>query len=298
MNDSLMAGVIINGLLVGALWGLLGLGKNLILGTMKFVNFAHANFALLGMYVLYVAWLVVPIDPYLLIPVVLVVLALVGFLLDRPFVRPLVRLGQWSQIIATWAISAIIMYGLTLIFGPDPQSINSAWPITGITLPGDIFVTYASLMTFVISVAAILITWLIINHTSFGVRIRATAQNRASAVYYGINVESVYGRAFALTIVTAGLCGALYAIETPFDPNAAVPLFMIMFVVSVLGGLGSMLGNLLGGFVVGVLQGVTILYLPSQLENAVVYVVFLGLLLYRPQGILGDVSAVREGLTE
>jgi branched-chain amino acid transport system permease protein len=291
----LIAQVIVNGLLIGGLWALLGLGKDIILGTLRFVNFAHANFALVGMYIVYFGWAAWHVSPFLLLPLAILGLAGLGLLMDRPLVRPLVARGGRAQMLATLAILLVIQNAATLFFGPATKSIITSTNTEGLHLGGLAFVTYTALVTFVLALMIFVATWVILNRTAFGLRVRATAQNREAAIYHGIDIERVYGRAFALSLALAGAVGALYAVSTPVGPTAASDLLILMFVVSILGGLGSTLGCLLGGLVVGVLQGLSALVLPPQLENAVVYMVFLLVVLFRPQGIMGNAVAVREG---
>jgi branched-chain amino acid transport system permease protein len=291
----LITQVIVDGLLIGGLWALLGLGKGIILGTLRFVNFAHANFALLGMYIVYFGWAAWHLNPYLLLPLAMVMLAALGLLLDIPFVRPLVARGGRAQMLASLAVLLIIQNGATLFFGPASKSVITPLNTTGIHVGRIAFITYGALITCVLAVLIFAGTWLIINRTPFGLQVRATAQNREAAVYNGIDIERVYGRAFAFSLALAGAVGALYAVSAPVDPIAASPLLILMFVVSILGGLGSIAGCLVGGFAVGILQGLSTMVLPPQLENAVVYVVFLLVVLLRPQGIMGNVAVVREG---
>lgn len=291
----LVVQIMLNGILIGALWALLGLGKNIILGTLRFVNFAHANFALIGMYIVYFGWAAWRIEPYLLLPLAMVGLAVLGLLMDRPLVRPLVARGGRAQMLATLALLLIIQNAATLFFGPTSKTVITPLNTSGIQLGPSLFVTYSLAITSLLSLVVFAVTWYVINRTRFGLQVRATAQNRESAVYNGIDIASVYGRAFACSLVLAGAVGALYAVSTPVSPTAASSLLILMFVVSILGGLGSIAGCLLGGFAVGILQGLAALLLPPQLLNAVVYVVFLLVILLRPQGIMGNVAMVREG---
>jgi branched-chain amino acid transport system permease protein len=285
--------IVIVGILVGALWGVLGLGKQLILGKLRFVNFAHANFALIGMYLMYYLWSWTKTNPYVWVPVVVIVTGALGLLLERPVVRPLVRRGERAQIVATLALLTLIQNIANLWMGPGDKDVSTSLDSSGWHLIGhSVFVTKNEVFTFVICVVAFVLVWWIMERTSFGLRVRATAQARESGIYCGIDVERVYGRAFALTIALAGLVGALYAIDTPVNPNAATPLLILMFVVPILGGLGSLPGALLGGTIVGILQGLTTQVLPPQLENSVIYVVFLIVLLTRPQGLIGSRAAL------
>jgi branched-chain amino acid transport system permease protein len=289
--------IIINGILIGGLWAILGLGKQVILGVLRFINFAHASFALIAMYVLYYLWNATGINPFVLVVPVVVLMGLLGLAIERPLIRPLVARGERSQMIATLALLTLIQALLNLLFGAAGHTVTSDLTTSGVHLTSGVFVTWSSLLIFVIALVAFGLVWLLLNRTNFGLKIRATSQKRASAVYCAINVRSVYGLAFALSIAIAGLVGALFAIGTPVSPTSAAPLLVLMFVVPILGGLGSIPGTLLGGFIVGILQGVTTQFLPPQLENAIIYLIFVLVLMVRPQGVLGDSARLVERST-
>jgi branched-chain amino acid transport system permease protein len=289
--------IIINGILIGGLWAILGLGKQVILGVLRFINFAHASFALIAMYVLYYLWNATGINPFVLVVPVVVLMGLLGLLIERPLIRPLVARGERSQMIATLALLTLIQALLNLMFGAAGHTVTSDLTTSGVHLMTGVFVTWSSLLIFVIALVAFGLVWLLLNRTNFGLKIRATSQKRESAVYCAINVRSVYGLAFALSIAIAGLVGALFAIGTPVTPTSAAPLLVLMFVVPILGGLGSIPGALLGGFIVGVLQGLTTQFLPPQLENAIIYLIFVLVLMVRPQGVLGDSARLMERST-
>jgi branched-chain amino acid transport system permease protein len=289
--------IITDGLLIGGLWAILGLGKQLIFGVLRFVNFAHSSFALIAMYVMYYLWKSTGVNPFVLVLPVAMILGLLGLAIERPLIRPLVAKGQRSQMIATLALFTLIQNLLNLLFGASSRTVTSDLTTTGTRLLPGVFVTWSAVLIFVIAVMAFGLVWLLLNKTNFGLKIRATSQRRESAIYCAINVRSVYGVAFALSIALAGLVGALFAIGTPVNPTSAAQLFILMFVVPILGGLGSIPGTLLGGLIVGILQGLTTQFLPPQLENAVIYLVFVLFLIVRPQGLLGNPALLTERST-
>jgi branched-chain amino acid transport system permease protein len=285
----LLSQALINGLLVGAIWGILGLGKQIVLGVIHFVNFAHGHLVLVAMYLALFLWTVTQADPFLLLPVVVVVMAGLGWVLDRVLVRPLVKLGDRSQMIATLALALIIENLALMIAGPQPRSIQTWWANTALQI-GGIFVNYGQLAGLVVALAAFGATWWLIRRTSLGVMIRATSQNREAAQYMGINIRRVYGIAFMLSVALAGVVGAVFIVSSPVSPSTAWSFLILMFVVPVLGGLGSIPGTIIAGFLVGVVQVLSSTYLDIQLQNAVVFVLFLAFLVLRPQGILGKAT--------
>jgi branched-chain amino acid transport system permease protein len=145
-----------------------------------------------------------------------------------------------------------------------------------------------------VALVAFVATWWLIRHTALGVMIRATSQNRDAAQYMGINVSRVYGYAFALSVALAGVVGAVFIVSNPVAPDTAWTFLILMFVVPVLGGLGSIPGTLIAGIVVGIVQVLSTNYLDIQLQNALVYALFLVFLVLRPQGILGKATDQRK----
>lgn len=280
---------LINGVLVGAIWGVLGLGKQIVLGVIHFVNFAHGHLVLVAMYLAFVLWSVTEADPFLLLPVVVVIMATLGWVLDRLLVRPLVPLGERSQMIATLAFALIIQSLALIVFSPQPRSIQTWWADTAWQV-GGLFINYGQLMGLVVSAVAFAATWWVIRRTPLGAMIRATSQNREAAQYMGINIRRVYGIAFVLSVALAGVVGGVFIVSSPVDPSTAWSFLILMFVVPVLGGLGSIPGTMIAGLVVGVVQVLSSTYLDIQLQNALVFVLFLGFLVLRPQGILGKAT--------
>lgn len=276
----------VNGILIGAVWSLLGLGKQIVLGVIHFVNFAHGHLVLLAMYLMLFFWTVTGADPFILLPLVVVILGVVGFALDRLLVRRLIRLGERSQMIATIALALVIENAALLIAGPQPRTLTSSWSEKALNV-GGLFLNTGRLMGLAIAVVAFVATWWVITRTPLGVMIRATSQNRDAAQYNGIDITRMYALAFALSVALAGIVGAIFVVSTPVDPSTAWTFLILMFIVPVLGGLGSISGTFLAGLIVGVLQLLSTTFFDIQLQNALVYGLFVIFLVVRPQGLFG-----------
>jgi branched-chain amino acid transport system permease protein len=277
---------LVNGLLVGAVWGVLGLGKQIVLGVIHFVNFAHGHLVMLAMYLSLLLWTLTDFEPFLLLPVVVVLMAALGWLMDRLMVRRLVALGERSQMIATLALALIIENAALMIGGASPRSIQT-WSSSKALHIGGLYLNWAQLIGLAIAAIAFAATWFLLKRTALGTMIRATSQNREAAQYMGIDPSRVYGIAFALSVALAGVVGAIFVVSTPVAPGTAWSFLVLMFVVPVLGGLGSLGGTIIAGVVVGIVQVLSTEYLDIQLQNAMVYAAFLAFLLVRPQGIFG-----------
>ncbi len=277
---------LVNGILIGAVWSVLGLGKQIVLGVIHFVNFAHGHLVLLAMYITLFLWTVTHLDPFVILPFTVVVLGLVGFVLDRVLVRRLIILGERSQMIATIALALVIENAALLIAGPQPRTLTSSWSDRAVSI-GSLYLNTGRLMGLAVALIAFAFTWWVITRTPLGVMIRATSQNRESAQYAGIDISRVYALAFALSVALAGVVGSVFVVSTPVDPSTAWTFLILMFIVPVLGGLGSIGGTFIAGLIVGVLQLLSTTFFDIQLQNALVYGLFIVFLVVRPQGLFG-----------
>lgn len=277
---------LVNGLLVGSVWAILGLGKQLVLGVIHFVNFAHGHLVLVGMYLSYIVWQYSGLDLTLVIPVVAISMFAVGLLLNAALVRHLVGRDEQSQVVATLALALIIENTALIVFSPQPRSVNSWWADSSFQVAG-IYVNWGQFLGLAVSAATFAGVWFFVTRTPMGILIRATSQNSKSAQYQGVRTKEVYAVAFGLSVALAGLVGAILVISMPVEPTTAWSFLVIMFVVPVLGGMGSIPGTAIAGLLVGIIQVFTSTFVSIQLQNAAVYVLFLVFLVLRPQGLLG-----------
>lgn len=282
----LALGAVINGLLLGSLWALLGLGKNLILGYLDFLNFAHGQLALVAMYAGALLWAATGIDPFLLLLVECPLMIVVGFLLDWLLVGPLSKRPPISQIVCTIGLFIAIEGVALMVFGPQYKAINVFWSATNVG-PNSLQVNAGLLMIFGITTILFVGTWFVLNRTSAGTLIRAVAGNREAAVYCGINARAVLRYGFVASVVLVGFVGGMYIIISPVDPTAAAPLLVLMFMVTIMGGFGSIGGTFIAGLLIGITQDLSVLYLSSAYENVIVYGMFILFLVFRPTGLRG-----------
>jgi branched-chain amino acid transport system permease protein len=278
---------VLNGILIGGIYAVVSVGLSLVFGIIDVVNFAQAEFLMMGMFVAYFMSLISGVDPILCAPMVFIVVFLFGALVQRALIQRVLNAPLVSQIFLTVGISMMMVSGAQLIFGADFRSLPTSYAATALKLgPFQINLTY--LLAFMASSAMALALWLFMERTDLGRAIRATAQNRTASTLVGINPMRMYVVAFA---VGTGLAGAAGAVILPYSyvfPTIGHDWGLIMFTVVVLGGLGSVPGALVAGLVVGVIQSLTSVFAPTQLQNLVVFIVFLLTLAYRPSGLMGS----------
>ena len=314
MNPQIVENVLqalVAGLLVGAIYGLMCVGLALIFGVMRVINFAQADFMMVGMYAAFylVAGLVTVIGlgggvtPYLGILLAGPVLFLLGSAIHATLISRVsgtrsARLegdGHYAQLILTLGI-ALILQNLALIaFGSQLISIrtplsSSAWTVP--LMDGDVmlFVNQARGVAAAISVAVIAALTLLIGRSRLGKALRASADNPDAATYMGIDVARSHRLAFGLGIGVTAVAGGLLATTLPFQPFVGLDYVIVMYAGVVLGGMGSVGGAFWGGMTIGLVQQLSTLILPTQLQNTAIFVVFLLIVFLRPQGFFGRVS--------
>ncbi|MCQ9617018.1 branched-chain amino acid ABC transporter permease [Paenalcaligenes niemegkensis] len=299
---------LVAGLLVGGLYGLMCLGLAMIFSIMRVINFAQGDFMMLGMYVAYFLLIMSGSQSilgtyasiFLMVPIMFMVGYLVHyFLISRVTGSRTSQLegdGHYAQLILTLGIALILQNGGMMLFGSQLVSIRTplssgAWEVG--PLWGDfisIFINKGRGVAMLVSLLVIVLFTVLVNRTRLGKALRAAADNPVASSYMGINVNSAYRMAFALGTCITALAGGLLATNYPFQPFVGLEFVIIMYAGVVLGGIGSIVGAFWGGMVIGLVQQLSSLILPMQLQNAAIFVFFLLIVTLRPQGLFGRIS--------
>lgn len=296
------------GITIGCIYGLMCIGLGLIFGIMRIVNFAQGELLMLGMYAsLYLvtgAGVLAFLGPYIG-PFVGALCAgpLVfagGALLHKFLIARVSGLrtagtldeGHFGQLLVTLGISLILQNGGLIVFGSLPQTVRTPLSSSAIMVDGfwgdtTIFLNKAKLIACAVAIIIAIILYLMLEYTRLGKSLRAAADNPTAATYMGIDVERAYRTAFALGCGITAIAGGLMATYLSFGPFIGFDYVIIMYSGVVLGGMGSILGAFWGGLTVGFVQQCSALVLPPQLQNAAIFVVFLLIVMLRPQGLFG-----------
>ena len=276
----------LNGLLVGGVYALIASGMALIFGVMRLVNFAHGAFLMLGTYLSYYGWVFLGLNPYLFFPLWGVVLFVFAVGVYRLLVRRVMGANDFLQILLTEGISLALVGLAQLVFGADYRQINL--PIANrITGFGSLHFNVGYILSFAVSVLLVIALTQFLARTEMGRAIRAVAQNRSVAPLMGIRVERVSAITFGLGIACAGIAGALLLPIFWTNPTVGAPYTLKSFVIVVLGGMGSVQGAALGGLLLGVAEQFTAYTWADRYTEVVNFVIFLLVLLFRPQGLFG-----------
>lgn len=277
---------ILDGLMIGGVYAVISIGLTLVFGVMGIVNFAQAEFLMLGMFVAYYAWAWLGLDPLLAAPLAFVVVFLLGAAMQRILIRRVLKAPEVAQIFLTVGLLIVLENAALLMFGSSFRSVSTPYQTSSLQL-GPLFVSVPYLAAFAMSVASGLALWLFLKSSWFGRAMRATAQDPMAARLMGINADRMHMLAFALGVGLTAFGGAVILPYLTASPTVGAQFVVLMFTVVVLGGLGSVAGAVVGGLAVGIIQSLSTLVFPIQLQNLVLFVVFIAVLAFRPKGLLG-----------
>lgn len=283
---------VMNGLLLGGIYGGVALGLSLIFGVLRVINFAHGSFLMLAMYCSYLLWASLGLHPYASVVFTVPFLFLVGYLVQGVVISPLIRreralvVEPTSALLLTAGVYLVVDNAVLMAFGPDVRSVTTDITYESIFIAG-LPLNIARLIGFgaAILVAIALSFWL--NHTDTGRSIRATAQNRDAAALSGINVPVIYNVTFGLGCAILGLFGALLVPFFSITPTIGLSFGIKSFLVVVLGGIGSIPGSILGGLLLGVFESVASQFVTATSAAIFSFGLFIAILLVRPAGLMG-----------
>jgi branched-chain amino acid transport system permease protein len=278
------------GILVGATYGLAALGLSLAFGVLKVLNVAHGELVMLGGYATFYAVTWLGLDPLVSLPLVFLLLMVFGLILHYTLFARVTKLDEGPRI----KNSLLIAFGLVLIlqtlavkaFTADDRSVVTSYLRSGINI-GPIRLPAGRLAGMAVAIAAVIILERILTRTTFGKAIRATSENWALATLSGINVRRTYLVAFAISAGLAGITGTVVIMGFSISPSIGLEWTLRALVVVVLAGLGSVRGTVLAGMFLGLVEGVSAVWIGGAYRAVVALVVFVVVLGIRPQGLFG-----------
>ena len=277
---------LLSGILTGGVYALAGIGMSLVFGVMNISNFAHGDLMMLGMYLAYFAFTLLHIDPYLSLLLIIPTAFLFGFIIEKVFIHRIIHHPHQNQILLTLGLGLIMSNTALLAFTSDPKILTTSYSSSAVNI-GGISLSVPLLLSFAITAGITGILFLFLSKTTTGLALWATSQNREAAQLMGINVAKMSAIAFGLGTALAATAGALIAPVYYIHPLAGHTFLLKAFTICVLGGLGSVVGAGVGGIIIGIVESMSSTYLSSDWKDVVVFIIFLMVLLLRPQGLLG-----------
>jgi len=288
ITPGMVAQVIVSGLLAGALYAMVALGLGLIFGVMRVLNVAHGPLLMLGAYATYFTFETTGLNPYLCLLVSMPALFVLGALLQRFLVSRVVDAPELSSLLLTFGVSISLVNLAQLAFTSDLRSVEY---LTGSLQLGPLAFSKARVIAFLFASAITGAAFWFLSATRLGKAIRAVSQSREVAQVCGIHVQRIHVIAFGLASALAAAGGTLIAVVVAIQPEMGQIYTFKSFLVIVLGGAGNYPGALLGGLLLGLVEQLASLFLTTQVNEAVAYVLLVVVLLLRPTGLLGGRAA-------
>lgn len=283
--------VVLDGIMTGALYALIGMGMALIFGVMRIVNFAHGAFLMLGMYATYILFSRAGMSPYIGFIIAGLILFVFGYLIYVGLLSRVPGSNEFMVILLTFGIELIIVDGALLLFGADYHQINFPLKEHNVHIGPHISINAPMLVSFAIALLLAIALYWVVMRTMFGRAARAIAQNPYSAPLMGINVTRVQAIAFGIGAAAAAIAGGLLLPALYVYPEVGGQYNLKSFVMVVLGGMGSITGGAAAGFLLGIVESLTSYYWGNQWALAIDFVIFLLVLSFKPSGLFGSQRA-------
>ena len=280
--------LIVSAILLAGLYAMMAVGLGLIYGVLRIVNLNHGGVIMVGAYLGWVLHEKLGLDPYLSIPVVVLVTFGLGALLYRGLVRHLPRgaAGGAQSLLLLFGVWLVLRNLAYLLFTANDQVIKTSYSTRALVIGGALL-SINRVAVFAIAVLTLGGLHLLLTRTYLGKAIRAVAQNADSCTLVGIDVERIYALTFGIGTALAGLAGLLGGTLFPFNPSFGSSDLLKSFVVVVLGGLGNVAGIALAALLLAFVEKFSILFLPAYLTSAVGFVLLVLVLVVRPGGLFG-----------
>lgn len=286
LDPSILLASALNGLTTGAVYALIALGLTLIYGVLHIINFAHGAALMVALYGVYFLHRDLGLDPYLSLPVMVPAMFAAGYALQRLVIGRASHGKDENILLVTLGI-AIVLENLALFFfKSDTQTIDTPYTFSTVDILGAM-ISVPKVVAFggALVVAALLL--LLIRRTDLGRAIRAIAKERQGARLVGIDVEHIFAMSFGIGLACLGAAACFLLPAYYVNPQVGNGFVLIAFTIVVLGGMGSFPGALLGGLLIGVVESLGGLWLGESLGQIGIFLIFIAVLLFRPQGLFG-----------
>jgi branched-chain amino acid transport system permease protein len=286
MTPEILLQAAASGVLMGFVYALVAAGLSLIFGLMELVNFAHGEFLMLAMYLAFFAWALGGLDPVVALPGVTLVLAAVGWVTYHGIVRWVLGGPMLAQIFATFGLAVFLRSAAQFAWGADFRVVTQPWLAGRVSL-GGVYLGLPQVAASLAALAAFGGLWLFLARTETGLALQATAQDRHAAALMGIDTERMFALGWAVGSGCVGVAGALLAMFFYVFPDVGGTFALLAYVTVALGGFGHVPGSLLAGVTVGVVEALAGLLIEPAMKYAVVFLLYLAVVLWRPQGLFG-----------
>ena len=286
LSPVILIPALLNGLLTGAVYALVALGLTLIYGVLHIINFAHGALLTAAMFAAYFAFKLLGIDPYLSVFIIAPLFFALGYGLQRFVIGPASHGSDSNMLLVTLGLAVVVENALLFNFRGDTRTIDVPYAFQSIDI-GFTFLALPRLVGFGAVFVVALILWLIMTMTDVGRAIRAVAKEKLGAQLMGIDVPHIYAVTFGLGTACVAIAACLLMPTYYVNPTAGNAFVLVAFTIVVLGGMGSVPGAVIGGLVIGVVESLSSLFLGDSLGQVGIFLIFIAVLLVRPQGLFG-----------
>lgn len=278
---------VINGLNAGSIYALIAIGYTMVYGILKLINFAHGEIMMFGAYFAFIAASTLAWPFWAVIVFSMLLTAILGVTIEFIAYRPLRTAPRLSALITAIGVSMFLQNVAQMIFGADPRVMPKIFPQIVYKL-GGIEISSITIITISLSVGFMILLELFIRHSKQGRAMRAVSENQNAAILMGINANRTISLTFLIGSALGALGGILYSTAySTIAPTMGTMPGLKAFVAAVLGGIGSVPGAMLGGFIIGMVEIMTKTYISSTWADAIVFLILIIVLLFKPTGILG-----------
>ncbi len=287
MSADVLLQATVQGLQMGAIYALIALSLTLIFSVGGLLNFAHGDFLALAMYGVFALYTAFKIDAYVAAPIMFVVFFLLGMLLFRGLVQPVLAAGVLAGAQLTLGLVFVQENLIMVLFGGEYLTVPTIASNRNLVL-GTLVLPWPLLIGSMLAVVLSLALYVVLMKTDFGRQVRAITQNRDAAALMGIRIDRVQAIAFGVGIGLLGLSGPILVAQFTLTPTMGLDLTLLALIVMVIGGLGNFLGSMVGGLIIGVAESLGSLLYGGTVGAMIPYAILVLVLLFRPHGLLGE----------
>jgi branched-chain amino acid transport system permease protein len=277
---------VLNGLTTGAIYALVALGLTLIYGVLHIINFAHGAALMMALYGVFFLKQSLGIDPYLALVPMVAGMFVAGYALQRGIVNRASHGKDENILLVTLGLSIVLENVALLAFKSDTRTIDTPYTLATVAI-GPAAIAVPKVVAFFGALAAAAILLWIVRRTDLGRAIRAVAKEKHGARLVGIDVDHVYAMSFGIGLGCLGAAACFLLPAYYVNPQVGNGFVLVAFTIVVLGGMGSFAGALVGGLLVGVVESLGGLWLGESLGQVGIFLLFIAVLLFRPQGLFG-----------
>lgn len=287
MSGEVLLQATVQGLQMGAIYALIALSMTLIFSVGGLLNFVHGDFMALAMYGAYILYAAFKLDAYVVAPFMFVLFLILGILLFRRLVQPVLAAGVLAGAQLTLGLVFVTQNLILVLVGGDYISVPTVLSNRNLSVP-PLMMPWALLVGSVLAAVLAVILFYVLMRTDFGRQVRAVTQNRDAAALMGIRIDRIQAIAFGIGIGLLGLTGPMIVAQFTLTPTMGLDLTLVALIVMVIGGIGNFIGSMVGGLVIGVAESLGSLFFGGTVGAMIPYGILVFVLLFRPHGLLGE----------